>query len=442
MRLKVSDDRRGLVTEDGKPFFWLGDTAWEIFHRLTREEAIEYLDKRRQQGFNVIQAVALAEFNGLTEPNAHGRKPLLQNEQGEYDPLRPDLEGEYSYWDHVDYVVKSARDRGIYVALLPTWGDKYHIASWDTWGQGPAVFTPENARGYGRWIAERYQDHDHIVWVLGGDRPLLTRHHFEVIRSMALGIREAVGQNQLITFHPTGASSSSRHVHAEDWLDFNMIQSGHRAAQAHNDRFVEGDCALEPTKPTLEAEPRYEDHPIDFDAQNGYFDAADVRLAAYRAVFAGSLGVTYGHHSVWSFWRDGYEWPGRRAYVIMNWRKALDRPGASQMRHLRSLMESRPPAGRVPDPSLLVEDYPGANHMRAIRGQGYASVYSPCGIPFSLRLGVLPGATVTASWFDPRTGATHPAGETPNTGEGRFVPPSSGRGEDWVLILEEAGMTR
>ena len=71
-RLKVSDNQRFLVQEDGKPFFYLGDTAWELFHRLTRDEAAAYLKQRREQKFTVIQAVALAEFDGLTEPNAYG----------------------------------------------------------------------------------------------------------------------------------------------------------------------------------------------------------------------------------------------------------------------------------------------------------------------------------------------------------------------------------
>src|SRR4051794_37057221 len=59
MRLKVSKNRRFLAYEDGKPFFYLGDTAWELFHRLNREEADIYLTMRAQQGFTVIQAVAL-----------------------------------------------------------------------------------------------------------------------------------------------------------------------------------------------------------------------------------------------------------------------------------------------------------------------------------------------------------------------------------------------
>jgi hypothetical protein len=33
-----------------------GDTAWELFHRLTREEAGKYLRDRARQKFTVIQA--------------------------------------------------------------------------------------------------------------------------------------------------------------------------------------------------------------------------------------------------------------------------------------------------------------------------------------------------------------------------------------------------
>lgn len=32
-RLQVSENQRYLVTTQGKPFFYLADTAWELFHR-------------------------------------------------------------------------------------------------------------------------------------------------------------------------------------------------------------------------------------------------------------------------------------------------------------------------------------------------------------------------------------------------------------------------
>ncbi len=49
-KLNVSDNKRFLVHEDGTPFFWLGDTAWELFHRLNREEADRYLSNRAEKG--------------------------------------------------------------------------------------------------------------------------------------------------------------------------------------------------------------------------------------------------------------------------------------------------------------------------------------------------------------------------------------------------------
>src|SRR5579885_3088740 len=83
-RLKVHENGRFLVTQDGRPFFWLGDTAWELFHRLNREQAGQYLDHRAGDGFNVVQAVAIADLGGHTVPNAYGHIPLT-----DLDPTRP-----------------------------------------------------------------------------------------------------------------------------------------------------------------------------------------------------------------------------------------------------------------------------------------------------------------------------------------------------------------
>ena len=64
-KLRVTDNHRYLQYEDGTPFFYLGDTAWELFHRLNREEAVRYLTNRAEKGFTVIQAVVLAEMGGF-----------------------------------------------------------------------------------------------------------------------------------------------------------------------------------------------------------------------------------------------------------------------------------------------------------------------------------------------------------------------------------------
>ena len=97
--LKVSDNGRYLVRDDGSPFFYLGDTAWELFHRLSKEEADQYLENRAKKGFTVIQAVVLSQVGGLDVPNAEGHKPLKNN-----DPRHPNED----YFKHVDYIVKKA----------------------------------------------------------------------------------------------------------------------------------------------------------------------------------------------------------------------------------------------------------------------------------------------------------------------------------------------
>ena len=117
-RLRVSDNHRFLVTADGKPFFWLGDTTWELFHRLNRQQAEQLLDNRAKNGFNVIQAVAIAELDGHSDPDPYGHLPLT-----DLDPARPAVKDgpDNDYWDHVDFVVQAANRRGIYVGFLPTW---------------------------------------------------------------------------------------------------------------------------------------------------------------------------------------------------------------------------------------------------------------------------------------------------------------------------------
>src|SRR4051794_34143983 len=109
-QLKISSDKRHLTTKDGKPFFWLGDTAWELFHRLNKVETVEYLKNRAAKGFTVIQAVVLAELDGLNVPNAYGDKPLINN-----DPAKPNE----AYFKHVDYVVDEAAKLGLIIAMLP-----------------------------------------------------------------------------------------------------------------------------------------------------------------------------------------------------------------------------------------------------------------------------------------------------------------------------------
>lgn len=423
-RLKISENGRYLCQETGEPFFWLGDTAWELFHRLDRAQAEYYLKDRAKKGFNVIQAVALAEQDGLRVPNAYGRVPLLKDEQGRFDPCRPDTKGD-SYWSHVDTVMDLAESLGLYVALLPTWGDKYNVKSF---GVGPEIFTPENAFQYGFWLGKRYGDRANLIWLLGGDRPLETETHFSVVRMMKKGLRDGEAFPHLIGFHPPGDSSSSAFL--PDELDFHMIQSGHMMDCYLNYHMVEADYARKPVRPVIDGEPRYEDHPKNFRPEDGFFHDADVRSAAYWSVFSGAFGHTYGHSSVWCMEESASEY---RPFV---WRQALGRPGAGQMKHLKRLMLSRPFFERIPCQKLVPESRADEGHLCATRGERYAMVYTPNGNPFRVELGHIAGEKLVASWYDPRTGRMVPAGECENRGSAVFSPPKAGL--DWVLVLDDS----
>lgn len=432
-RLKVSDNHRFLVTESGQPFFWQGDTAWELFHRLNREDAERYLKNRAQRRFTVVQAVALAELDGLNDPNPYGQKPLVEN-----DPTRPNE----AYFQHVEWIVKRANELGIYVGFLPTWGDKWHKA----WGAGPEIFTPQNAEAYGEWLGKRYRDAG-LIWILGGDRPVdqaKADAQKEINRAMARGLRRGDGGAHLLTYHPPGGAGSSEHFHTDEWLDFNMRQNGHTAEFTGRYDQTRVDYIRSPVKPVLDGEPIYEDHPVSFDAKKfGHSIASDVRRPLYWDLFAGAFGHTYGHHSVWQMWS-----PGKNPVnnPLMPWSEAINQPGAAQMQHGRALIESRPFLTRIPDDSIIVTDrvptsVPGAGryHFAATRDSDgtYAMVYAPIGRGFKVRMESIKGPKVKAWWFNPRDGKASAIGSFPNTGEREFTPPDAGEMLDWVLVLDD-----
>ena len=429
--LQVTANGHYLQHSDGTPFFWLGDTAWELFHRLTPEEIGRYLDNRSAKGFNVIQTVVLAEMDGLRTPNQLGEVPFT-----DLDPTRPND----NYFALVDEVIAMAADRNMYIGMLPTWGDKVS----QMWGAGPVVFNPENARQYDYWLASRYRNVPNLIWILGGDRPAVEGENDwrPVWRAMAEGILEAAGPSTLITYHPSGGSfSTSQFIHHEEWLDINMVQSGHgdgRDVPVWD--LITRDRAITPVKPVLDGEPNYEDHPVSpwpvWNPENGYYRDHDVRKQIYRSVFAGACGVTYGHHSVWQFWNPREQ---KINHAEIYWSEAIDRPGAFHAGFLRRLMESRPLSGRIPDPSLVMAGQgEKGEYMTAFRDScgRYLMVYFPVGKSATIRTTDLRCKKIRFWWFNPRTGKTEVSWKTGNSGAVTVTPPSTLESHDWVLVAD------
>lgn len=444
-----------LEYQDGTPFFWLADTGWEMLHRLNREEIDFYLENRAQKGFNVIQTVIISEFIHMDKATNYYSDSIFHRENPEYPALTkgsdPQNEEEYDFWDHVDFAVQLAETKGLYLALVPSWGE------WVTPRTDKPLFnTPKQTYSYGWFLGNRYKNQPNIVWILGGDRhPDERPNGAELWRAMAEGIadgtnniRQMDGQadysSTLMTYH--SFNSSSNWFHNDDWIDFHSWGSYH--AEVNNTKSylaAIADWNLSNPKPTINSEPCYEGHGINYGLEdNGVFTSTDVRIAAYWSVFSGCAGFTYGAQPIWQFTDQTRKKHSLQTFAT--WQQGLDMPGAFQVAHLKKLMESHPMTEMVPDQSLIVEGQGDcATRSCAIRGRSFAYVYIPTGNRITIKMGILSGEKIKASWLSPRNGEISPVGEFENQGEKSFDVPGmskeltwlrSGRGCDWVLVLE------
>lgn len=432
--IKVSDNHR-YFTADGKPFFWLGDTGWLLFSKLNREEAIQYLDTRQKQGFNVIQAMVV---HSSKEVNAYGDSALTNKKIAEPKVTPGNTYGkgkEYDYWDHIDWIISRAAERGLYIALVPVWGSvvkESHI-------------TQAQGKTYAEFLANRYKGYSNILWMNGGDVP--GTDSLKTWKAIGSTIHQ-IDPTHLMTFHPRGRTQSSTWFHNEDWLAFNCFQSGHQTyAQdtakkdlnygEDNWKYVNDDYAKTPVKPTLDAEPSYENIPYGLhDIKLPRWNAADVRRYGYWSVFAGGSGYTYGDNDVMQMHKAGEKMGSYGS--VMPWTQAINMPGANQMGYLKKLMLSRPYFDRVPDQSLIAAGQ-GERYDRLIatRGKNYAFVYTYNGRDMQIDAGKLEGSKVKASWYNPRTGTTTAIGTFAKAKAMKFNPPGEKKnGNDWVLVLD------
>ncbi|MDX2071591.1 MAG: glycoside hydrolase family 140 protein [Haliscomenobacter sp.] len=424
--LKVSQNGRFLVQQDGKPFFYLGDTAWELFHRLNREEADLYLTNRAKKGFTVIQAVVLAEQDGLNAPNPYGETPLMDN-----DPTKPNEQ----YFKHVDYIVDKATSLGLVIGMLPTWG-----AYWSSLNPDKTIFNTQNAFAYGRYLGQRYKQKP-IIWILGGDRDITNDGERKMMEAMAQGLKAGDGGSHLITFHPRGPGLSSDYFHNAPWLDFNMYQSSHAAHDHDNGLYAEHDYKLMPPKPTLDGEPRYERIPAGFyfagSNPQDRFDDYDSRQAAYWSVLSGACGHTYGNNNIWQMYAEKHK-PVIAASIP--WFEAIDHPGAFQMGILKKLFTSRQFQKLAPSKTIVLDgpDTGGGKIKAALANDGsFTIVYSPRGEKFTIDKSLLKADRMREVWFDPRYGEEYIIHTSGTKGIQTYTPPTNGRGNDWILIIEK-----
>ena len=431
-KLVVSEEGRYLKHENGTPFFWLGETGWLLPERLNRDEAEYYLEQCKRRGYNVIQVQTL---NNVPSMNIYGQYSMTDG----YNFKNINQKGVYGYWDHMDYIIRTAAKKGLYIGMVCIWGSPVSHGEMNV----------DQAKAYGKFLAERYKDEPNIIWFIGGDiRGDVKTAEWE---ALATSIK-AIDKNHLMTFHPRGRTTSATWFNNAPWLDFNMFQSGHRRygqrfgdgdypieenTEEDNWRFVERSMAMKPMKPVIDGEPIYEEIPHGLHDENELlWKDYDVRRYAYWSVFAGSFGHTYGHNSIMQFIKPGV---GGAYGAKKPWYDALNDPGYNQMKYLKNLMLTFPFFERVPDQSVIAGQN-GERYDRAIatRGNDYLMVYNYTGRPMEVDFSKISGAKKNAWWYTTKDGKLEYIGEFDN-GVHKFQHDSGySSGNDHVLIVVDS----
>lgn len=401
-KLMVSSNNRYLQFENGRPFFWLGDTGWLVPQHLDRSEVEYYFNKCRRAGYNMVQ---IQVMDAVPSYNIYGQQSLPYG----WDFSKADPEGVYSYWDHLDYIVRKAEQNGIYIGMVAIWGSQVQAGN----------INAEQAKAYGKFLAERYKNNPNIIWIIGGD--IQGNIHPEVWDALATSIK-SIDNKHLMTFHPRGRYTSAKWWSRASWMDFHTFQSGHRkygqrmgnkdypipdSTEEDNWMYVDSTWAYKPIKPVLDDEPSYEDIPKGLhDANEARWQDYDVRRYAYWSVFAGSCGHTYGHNAIMQMLKPGYPTGYGSDGTVKSWYQALEDPGYNQMQYITDLMLSFPYFERVPDQSIIV----GKNGVKydrliATRGKDYMLIYNYNSNVMKIDLRKISGKKKLLWWFNPSDGA-------------------------------------
>lgn len=427
-QLSISENERYFLNPDGSPFYWLGDTGWALFQKLTREEVDFYFETRAQQGFSVIHA-AVYNINPFVLPplsNMYGDMAFLNNDPGQPNVTpgnNPEDTTAYDYWDHAEYVINTAAKHGLYINLLPVFG----IAE----GEGYNFLTPENAYIYGKFIGNRFKDKTNIIWCMGGDVLADNEQRKAVWNLLAKGITEAVAGSEdytqtLMTYHVRGGHSSSEYFQEAAWLDFNMLQTWDSYTKIYD--AVLADYQRKPVKPVLHGEGAYEDGP---EYPTKPINPFVIRKQVYWAMFAGGVH-TYGNSNIWNFGTN----PN---YVSQDWKQALTSEGASDLTISRSFFESIDWWTMEPAPSLISRGMGNGDTLNVAMqsSSGEKMLFYLSSKTSSITIDMdknTASDSSQATWINPQTGKQQETGILKNDNSSTFSTPEGW--EDALLLIQ------
>ena len=413
--IKIGPTRRYFVDGNNRPFLIQGDSAWSLISGATKDEAEQYLENRRRIGFNTT-IVNLIEHKWNGPKNHDGEGPFL-------------VTGDFStpnekYFEHADWVIRKAAEKGIQVLLLPIFlGYK---GTDEGWIEEVLSNGPEKCRAWGLFLGKRYKDFDNIIWMMGSDRK--PGEALKDVNAVVAGIKEN-DRRHLFTAQGPPEDSAVDSYGETGWLDFNTTYTyeivHHKLLSDYNYR---------PLMPYVLVESTYE----------GEHNASPVQIRrqAYWALLCGAAGQFVGNYPLWGFF------PG--------WQAAMDATASTDMEITIRLFQSRAWYDLVPDQegatsiggsptahlargvvTAGIGERNGLDYVAAARTSdgGTVIAYLPSSRTVTVDMSKISGSQGTVWWFNPRTGSATASGEFPTHGSRQFTPPEEG---DWVLVIDDA----
>lgn len=440
--VRVSKNGRYLEDANGKPFFLHGDTAWSLVVQLSKEETEEYLENRRQKGFNSI-IVNLIEYRYADNApkNKYGEPPFTK--PGDFSTPNE------KYFAHADWVIRRAAEKGFLVVLNPCytgWSSNFKTSG-DGWMREILANGPDKCREYGRYLGRRYKNQTNIIWQAGGDTTIpvgsdLEKGWLEIL----LGIKDEA-PDHLWSAHWYRSTTACDQLTFASYMDIDNAYSGNRTyiqvLRAYN---------RPNPKPTFLNEANYEGIGVPSYTSAEAESPKMIRAQAYWALLSGATGHHFGCHYVWMF-----GWLGFAKYADHNdWRKGLESQGSREMVYVKKLFEGRPWHELVPDQdhTVVTKGYgtfgkddrsPGGDYVTAARtgdGRLVMAYVPPTGTDtrtISVNMAKLSGQA-HGRWYNPTSGQYVTIAGSPfvNEGSREFTTPGdNGTGtNDWVLVLE------
>ncbi len=412
--LEMSSNNRTLVDQDGKPFYMLGDTNWEIIAQMNETEIRDYLDDRQTKGFNTILTNMFLYFASTDgEENYEGEVPFIG---GAYFVTPND-----NYFTYLDFIVNETNERNMALILMAPFtggGSSY-------WGSKINATSDANLVTWGEYLGNRYKDYDNIIWVVGGDMTPTDDGMLNKYSSIATGILNQ-DTNSLITVHAQRDVSSFDEYPSESWLNLETVYVTY-----------DGD---EPVQ-NYEAYNRTPTHPY-FLIEGTYENAAGMtqqglRAQAYWTSLQGGIGHIFGNCPLWSAGVD-------RSYCdAITWQTAVNQSGSKNMTYVEKLFNSREWYNLIPDQThnVMTSGYGTLGNVNYSTGALTSDnktyiAYLPTSRTFAIDLSKISGTNANVYWYNVRNGtATLNGTYATSTGTMNFVNPTS---EDWVIVIDDA----